>query len=194
MRRAVQSFEHMRVGGLTIAAILALAPPFCGAQEKSGIVFDHGASRMMRSLSVGFALNASQAVAGEIQLAELAVKQASDPAAKQFARRLIDENRKIGEDLNATAAKQRLTLPDNATEQLLSQHADLLRRSGLRFDYAFVDDLVTDSREQVASFQKEAKKGKNIAMKSFAGRTLPVLRARFEAVRSLRAKLKPAGV
>ncbi|MGH9583073.1 MAG: DUF4142 domain-containing protein [Bryobacteraceae bacterium] len=178
---------------VTLATII-LAVPLCRAQkpEKSGIVFDQGAGKMMQSRDVAFALNAAQVLAGEEQLAALAIKQAG-PAVKQFAERLSAENRKIARDLRDTAAKMQLTLPKNATQQDLSQRGDLLKRSGLKFDAVFANNLVTDSREDLASFQKEAKKGKNPEMKSFAARALPVLRARFDTVKALRAKLKSAG-
>lgn len=171
-----------------LCASLSLAQPPRGA-----VMFDRGARKMMRSEDVAFALNAAQVLAGQNQLAELALKQAAEPAAKQFASRLLAENRKIGSDLQIVAAKSSLVLPDNATEQNIAQKASLLRLNGPAFDRAFARFLVTDTREDLSSYEKESRKGKDPAMQDFASRTLPVLRARYAASKELKAAMKNTG-
>lgn len=146
----------------------------------------------MRSRDVAFALNAAQTLAGQIQLAELARKRANGPAVRQFAESLIAENQKIGDNLRAVAAKLNLTLPSNATEQDISQHANLLGRSE-GFDSAFLNDLATDTREDISSYKREAEKGKDPGMRAFAARTLPALQARHDAAKSLKSTRKAAG-
>lgn len=189
---AFQKLGNIRVAILAMFMLL----PVCHAQQaqKHGIWFDRGAKQMMRSRDVAFALNAAQVLAGEDQLASLALERADSPTVKQFAQRLQDENRKIRKDLDATAAKMRLVLPYNATQQTISQRADLLKLSGPKFDLAFLADLVTDTREDVSSYRKQAEKGKDTEIKSFATRTLPLLHERLDTVKSLRAKHKAAGV
>ncbi len=189
--------SFQKLGNLRVAALAALVLlPVCRAQqpEKHGIWFDRGAKQMMRSRDIAFSLNAAQVLAGEERLAALALKQADSPAVKQFAKRLEAENRKIRKDLDAVAANMRLVLPHNATQQTLSQRGDLLKLSGPNFDSAFLADLLTDTSENVSSYRNEAHKGKDAAMKSFAARTLPLLGKRLDALKSLRAKHKAAGV
>jgi putative membrane protein len=189
---AFQKLGKMRVPILMMLVLL----PVCRAQQPGnrGIWFDRGAKQMMRSSDVAFALNTAQVLAGEEQLASLALQRADSPAVKQFAKSLQAENRKIRKDLDAVAAKMHLVLPHNATQQAIFQRSDLLKLSGPEFDVAFLADLLTDTREGVSSYEKEARKGKEAEMKSFAARALPLLRERLDTIESLRAKQKPAGV
>lgn len=191
----IGAFQKLGKIRVTILAVLVLLP-VCRAQQprSRGIWFDRGAKQMMRSRDVAFTLNAAQVLAGEGQLASLALERADSPAVKQFAKSLQAENRKIRNDLDTVAAKMHLVLPHNATQQTISQRGDLLKLSGPEFDLAFLADLLTDTREGVSSYQKEAHKGKEAEMKSFAERTLPLLRDRLHTIESLRAKSKAAGV
>lgn len=188
--RLLQKLGNLRV--VLVAAILYV-PLSLAQPPKGAVMFDRGARKMMRSQDVAFALNAAQVLAGQNQLAELALKHAAEPAVKQFASRLLAENRKIGSDLRAAAAKSSLVLPDNATEQNIAQKANLLRRSGSAFDAAFAGDLVTCTRQDLSSYEKESRKGKDLAVQGFAARTLSVLRARYAASKELKAAMKNTG-
>jgi putative membrane protein len=149
------------------------------------IVFEKGAEKMMRSTDIQFALNAAQVMSGEMQLAELALQQASNPAVKELAHHLREENQKMREDLERAAAEQMLKLPENATQQIILQRHRLLRLSGQAFEAAWIKDLLTDTRESIQSSRREASKGKDSGMKSFAVNTLPLLEARLGALEQL---------
>jgi len=155
------------------------------SQSNRTILFDKGAEKMMRSSDIQFALNAAQVTSGEMQLGELALKQASSTAVKQMASRLIGENQKIRENLRRAAAEQMFELPDNATQQIILQRHQLIRLSGPAFEVAWIKDLLRDTRESMQSFRREAKEGKDSGMKSFAANSLPLLEARLEALEQL---------
>jgi putative membrane protein len=169
--------------------LLACATAYISTSLSSGygqsIVFEKGAEKMMRSSDIQFALNAAQVMSGEMQLAALALKQASNPAVKELAHHLMEENQKMREDLQRAAAEQMLKLPENATQQIILQRHRLLRLSGQAFEAAWIKDLLTDTRESIQSSRREASKGKDSSMKSFAVNTLPLLEARLGALEQL---------
>lgn len=183
-----QKLGNVRV--LILVPMILAVSCFRAHPPNKAIMLDAGTAEMMRSPDVAFAVNAAQVLAGANQLAELALKQVSDASVKKFAQRIIIENRKISGDLNAAAAKMLLSLPGNATGQQIPQRAGLLGRSGLKVDHAFLNGVVTDSGEAVSSYEKEARKGKDPAMKSFAADALPLLKSRHEDAKALLAKLK----
>jgi predicted outer membrane protein len=191
--------SNLRAESMTARAAMmaALAAGLTGcathAPDTAVFLLDHGAQRMMRSRDVDFALNASQMIAGENQLAQLAIKQASAPNVKQFAGQLLAENQKMANDLQGAAAESQLKLPENPTNQMVMQDSSLENLTGGRFDTSLLRAFVVDLGEEVASYKKEADKGRNPRLKSFAGQVLPALQKRLEAAKALRAQTRSPG-
>jgi len=111
----------------------------------------------------------------EVQLGQIAVKNAKNDKVKEFGRRMIDDHTKAGDKLKEIASKNNIDLPTEVDAKGKALIDRMSRMSGAAFDKAYMRDMVKDHESDVAAFQKEADSGMNPDLKSFAGQTLPTL-------------------
>jgi putative membrane protein len=65
--------------------------------------------------------------------------------------------------------------------------------SGTEFDKAYVKAMVKDHQEDVKAFQKEADKGKDPGIKTFASHTLPVLQQHLSKIQTIQSTIGNGG-
>ncbi len=110
----------------------------------------------------------------EVQLGTLAQERASSDDVKSFAKRMVDDHTKVGEDLAKVAQKKHVALPKEIDAKHKALHDRLAKLSGKEFDRAYMDAMLADHREDVAAFQREAKSS-DADVRDFATRSLPTL-------------------
>lgn len=168
-----------------MAGCLALSSIVAKAQDVSAQKMDQGSSRMLKSADTTFAIKAAQGGVAEVEMGKLAVEKGSSADVKAFGRQMVDDHTKANNDLKSIAEKKGMTLPDDMNAHQHATHTKLQRLSGDAFDQAYVKDMVKDHEEDVKEFEKESESGKDLDIKGFASRTLPVLRGHLEKVRSI---------
>jgi putative membrane protein len=113
----------------------------------------------------------------QIKFGELAIGRSTAPEIKELAKKMVDDQSKAKEELQAIADRRGVLLSlelmpsDQATYDRLNQ------LSGKRFDDAYLSATVRDHSQALPIFQHAAKDAKDDQVKSFAKRTLPTLRA-----------------
>ncbi len=122
-----------------------------------------------------FASKAAQGGMAEVKLGELAKDHASSSEVKQFAQRMIDDHTKANDELKSIAAKENINLPTGLSAKDQTTYDRLAKLNGASFDKAYMKDMVSDHRADVAEFQREANHGTNPQLKTFAGNTLSTL-------------------
>ena len=80
------------------------------------------------------------------------------------------------------------TLPAEPTADQKNQKAKLEKLSGTAFDKAYADLMVTNHRNNIPLFERQAAKGADAELKQFASNTLPTLKEHLEmALKAQRA-------
>jgi putative membrane protein len=132
-----------------------------------------------------FAMTAAQSGLAEVQAGQMASQKATSGSVKQFGQKLVTDHSQANDQLQQIAQQENLTLPTqpNSTQQAQGQRLSGL--SGAAFDKAFVLDEVQDHQQAIATFQREAKSGKDPALKDFAQKSLPMLRQHLQMAQSL---------
>jgi len=142
-----------------------------------------------------FALQAAEDGLLQIALGRLAVQQASSPDVKQLGQRMIDDHRKMNEELTTIAGGKRIALPGEA--QARTKHQATIARletlSGDAFDRAYVADMATGHAQEVARFDREASRGQDPELQAFARKTLPIVRDHLALVRDAERKRTAKG-
>lgn len=154
------------------------------AQNESVVRLDTGSQRMMKSPDTAFAIRAARGGLAEIQLGKLADQKASNPDVKAFGQKMVDDHTKANDKLAAIAGKQGMTLPSAMDPRDQSVYNKLQRLSGPQFDRTYMKVMVKDHTQDVKEFQKEANKGKDPHIKSFAADILPTLQAHLQLAKS----------
>jgi putative membrane protein len=137
-----------------------------------------------------FVFKASAGGLAEVNLSTLATKQASDPAVKRFAQKMVDDHTKANKELLERANKARLRVAPRMDEEHQKLAGKLATLSGAAFDREYMAAQVKDHEETVALFEKQASSGKNEDLKSWAAKTLPDLREHLKMAKDINGKLK----
>ncbi len=146
------------VSGSLLAAMIAFCPAARGqASDQS------------------FATKAASGGMAEVKLGQLAQKNGSAPAVKEFGTRMEMDHSKANAELKETASKNNIRLPSAPSRTEQATYDRLAKLSGPKFDKAYADAMVKDHQEDVAAFKKEASSGQNADIKAFASKTLPTL-------------------
>lgn len=127
-----------------------------------------------------FAVTVADASMLEIQLGELAQANAASADVKKFGKDMIADHTKAGDELKALAMQKSISLPTALSDKSQKKYDDLAKKSGKDFDDAYTDAMVSGHKDVVDAFKKEAEKGEDAELKSWASSTLPTIEHHLE--------------
>ncbi len=178
-----------------LTGLLALAPAF--AQGTSMSTTSTAKKKTTTTVSTStlssadrkFFTDASQGGMLEVELGKIAAAKGSNPDVKTFGQRMVDDHSKANDQLKDLAAKKDVKLLGKlspAKQKMVDKYNKL---SGAAFDSSYISHMVTDHKQDVAEFKKEAKSGKDADVKSWAGTTLPTLEDHLKMAQETNSKL-----
>ena len=170
----MQNFKRIVKGGLAATAMLCLMSLGAVAQSSSS------SSSKLSPTDKTFVTKAAQGGQAEVELGQLAVDKSQNEQVKEFGQRMVNDHSKANDQLKEIASQQGITLPTglDAKDQALKDR--LSKLSGAQFDRVYMQNMVQDHKADIAEFQKEAKSGKDQAVKQFAQQTLPTLQSHLQ--------------
>jgi putative membrane protein len=121
-----------------------------------------------------FVTKAAQGSKLEVELARKAMEKTSNPQVKQFATELMDDHTKASRELEVLAQKKGYSL-DSDLSMMNKAKVTKLGMYSDGFDKAFISAMIDDHKEDIAEFEL-ASTSTDADVKSFATKTLPVLR------------------
>jgi len=148
-----------------LAASLAAAP---SAFAKSGKKF------------LGEAIQGNLA---EVQMGQLAQKNASSPDVKAYGEMLVKDHTAANEKATAAANEIGMSVPSQPTSRQKREYDKMAAKTGADFDRAFVQHMQADHRKDVSEYTQAAK-GKDAAAR-YASETLPTLKEHLSKAQSL---------
>ncbi|AZO22263.1 MULTISPECIES: DUF4142 domain-containing protein [unclassified Mesorhizobium] len=137
-----------------------------------------------------FVATVPNANAFEIQSSKLAEEQSASDDVKDFARQMIEDHTKAGDDFKAAMSQGQTTAsikPAGPGMQPKEQQmlGELKSASGKEFDQKYIKMQTDAHKDAVALFSTYAKSGDDPAMKEFAKKELPVLKMHEKHVKEL---------
>ncbi|HEX5123916.1 MAG TPA: DUF4142 domain-containing protein [Rhodanobacteraceae bacterium] len=136
-----------------------------------------------------FVMKAAQGGTEEVELGQLAATQAGSADVKQFGQRMVTDHSTANDELKTVAAKSGATVPADLSKKQQSDKAKLSKLNGAEFDKAYMKMMVSDHKEDIAEFEKEAKSGKDPDVKAFASKTLPTLKEHLQLAEQVEPKV-----
>jgi putative membrane protein len=171
---------------LLAAGVLALGGSLAHAQDKSGGTASSGQTKSALSAAdKKFAMDAAHGGVAEVRMGELAAKQGSSQAVKDFGQKMVDDHSKANEELMSVASNKGITLPTEPNAEQKATMARLSKLHGAAFDAAYIKAMKADHQKDIAEFKKEATKGKDADIKGFASKTLPVVQGHYQMLTSM---------
>jgi putative membrane protein len=132
-----------------------------------------------------FAVEAANGGMAEVALSKIAEEKATDSKVKAFAKQMVTDHSKANDELKALASSKNITLPSAPNEEKQKAAADLGGKSGADFDKAYISQMKKDHDKTVKLFEDAQKEVKDAELKAFIDKTLPVIKAHAEHVKSL---------
>jgi putative membrane protein len=146
------------------------------------------ANRMTADSS--FVTKAAQGGMAEVKLGNLAQQNAMSPDVKNFGETMVADHTKANDELKQIASGKGITVPSDITAKDQATYDRLSKLKGAEFDRAYMRDMVTDHKADVAEFKREADRGADADLKAFAAKTLPTLEHHLQMAESVDAKVK----
>ncbi|WP_126650576.1 DUF4142 domain-containing protein [Chryseobacterium aureum] len=111
----------------------------------------------------------------EVMMGKLAETNAENSAVKSLGAMMVKDHTSANDELRSWASANGYTLPTGLDAEKQKMYDDLKARKGKDFDRKYTDLMVSDHKEDVEAFKKEATAGKEASLKSFASKILPTL-------------------
>lgn len=111
----------------------------------------------------------------EVMMGKLAATNAENSVVKSLGAMMVTDHSKANDELKNWASGAGYTLPTNLDAEKQKMYDDLKAKKGKDFDKKYTELMVSDHKEDVEAFKKEASEGTEASLKSFAAKTLPTL-------------------
>lgn len=171
----------MRTPAPIIALSLMLAAlPVAAQQAKQNL------SRQDRS----FAEHAMAGGSMEVQLGKMATERAQSQAVKDFGQRMATDHGKANQQLSQIASSAGVAPPKELPRDQRKTVDKLSKLKGAEFDRAYMSAMVDDHKKDINEFRKQADKGENAELKSFAQQTLPTLQEHLTLAQDTEAAIR----
>jgi putative membrane protein len=168
--------------------VLAMAVSF---PVSLAIAADPPATKLAKA-DADFIKDAAQGGMLEVELGKMAQDKATNSQVKDFGKRMQQDHSKANAELKKLAADKGVDVPtilDKKHQGMVDKFAKL---SAADFDRKYMGDMVSDHKDDVKKFQKQADKGKDADLKKWAGQTLPTLKEHLQLAQSTDQQVKNA--
>ena len=151
------------------------------------------ASGKLSSAESEFMTEAAQGGLMEVELGKLAQDKASNDKVKEFGKRMEQDHGKAKSELQKIASDKGIQLSSELDKKHKSKVDKLAKLSGANFDRQYMQDMVSDHKEDIKKFQRESDKGKDVDVKTFASQALPTLKEHLQLAENTSREVKSAG-
>ena len=103
----------------------------------------------------------------EVELGNLAKQNAASADVKQFGDRMVTDHGKANDELKQWASQKNVTLPTELDAKHKATRDRLAKLNGAAFDKAYMQDMVTDHKQDVAKFRKESTSAHDADLKAW---------------------------
>jgi putative membrane protein len=122
-----------------------------------------------------FVQQAAQTGLAEIEAAKVALARSQDSAIRSFAQRMVKDHGQSNIELAALATAKGIDAPSNLDAEHQGMLDALATKSGADFDLGYAEHMRMAHTRAVALFEAAAN-SPDVAIASFAKKTLPILR------------------
>jgi putative membrane protein len=180
---------------MVLAACLAIivAMPLSGFAQSRTDRDSTAAAKKSAAPDEKFLKRAAVDNKAEDDLGRLAGDRGSSQSVKQFGQRMVTDHGKAIEELQQLAQQKGVSLPADTDAKHKKTYDRLSKLSGDQFDREYMKHMVREHDADVKAFKREAERAKDPDVKSWAGKTLPVLEQHQQQAHQIQTTLKGSG-
>jgi putative membrane protein len=124
-----------------------------------------------------FLMTAASSNMMEIQLGQMAAQKSTNADVKRFGQMMVDHHTKATQQLKTVATPLGVTLPQTLMPVHQAMVDKVMNKTGKDFDEAYMDAMEAAHKMDIAMFEVKDKAADTPTVKSFATKTLPMLRS-----------------
>jgi putative membrane protein len=132
-----------------------------------------------------FAVRSAAINLTEIELGQLAIKNARGKRVKNFGWLMVKDHGKANTKLIAIAQVKKLTLPTKIDTTEQNKFTQLAKKFGNDFDKAYIAMMMENDKNDLKEFTVASTKIQDPDLKSYAKKTLPVIQKHLDAVNAI---------
>ena len=171
---------HRRLPVILLAVGIALAPASMAQSDKQRLAPEQPSAPQRAAVAQPsadrkFVQDAAIGGLEEMELGRLAMQKAASDQVRRLGQRMADDHLQTSVVLMALAEAKGLTLPTSLDVRQQKEIERLQKLSGADFDRAYMKLVVEDHQNDIREFRKQAQRGQDADIKSFAATTLPKL-------------------
>ena len=144
-----------------------------------------------------FLRHAAEGNMAEIELGQLAQKNASSQVVKQFGQRMVIDHTNLLAQVKNVAETKGVSLPTSINAEDQGVYRTLSGKTGNAFDRAYITDMINDHVHDISEFEQAANSATDYDIRTLASQSIPImqehLRLAQNAARQLGISVNPAG-
>ncbi|RYE35798.1 MAG: DUF4142 domain-containing protein [Sphingobacteriaceae bacterium] len=125
----------------------------------------------------------------EVQMGELAQRNALNQNVKEFGEMMVKDHRKADAELKSIANGKKLAVPPSLGKEFQDRVDSMALKNSAGFDLKFMEIMVSAHKKDVADFEKATTDLTDPDLKAFAVKTLPTLKMHLTAAENLNNSL-----
>ncbi len=116
----------------------------------------------------------------EVKLAELALDKAKTAEVRNHAKHMINDHSKANTELKKIASKKGIVLASSMTERQQKHYNKFASMETAKFDKKYAKQMKCEHKKALWMFKKEAKRGDDTELTSWAANKVPALKGHLE--------------
>ena len=131
-----------------------------------------------------FAVKAADGGMMEVELSKLALTKSTSPEIKKYAKMMVDDHTAANNELKKLAGSKNISVPAAVSTNKQEKLTDFMKKTGNDFDKDYISYMVSDHKDVVDLFKKQAEKGKDAELKAWAASKLSTLEHHLQMAQS----------
>lgn len=131
-----------------------------------------GAAKAQSERDKEFVKEATEIGLMEVKLGELAKSKGVSLAVKDLANNIVQDHTKSNEELKTLVTLKNISIPTSLSEKGQKAYDHLSKKEGKSFDKAYTHCMVKSHKKAICKFKKQAKKGDDAELRSWASNSV----------------------
>ncbi|MBS1660331.1 MAG: DUF4142 domain-containing protein [Bacteroidetes bacterium] len=121
----------------------------------------------------------------EVELGTLAQAHSNNSRVKAFGAMMVEDHGETGKKLKELGMAKKLVLPDSMSNDQKKEIESLKKKTGNDFNRAYMRLMVSDHKNDIKEYEKQARTGTDPRISNFASNTLPILQKHLDSANNL---------
>jgi len=178
---------------ITVAIVAVVAVMLVRAARDDDNRYGPISATPLSTADLQFVATAAEANDAEMDIAELARSTTKNSELKTLAERVEGDHKQSNRELMEIADRKDADFPGSIglpgmTDAQKIERDRLDQLEGAEFDRAWIDHMVAEHQKAIDLYTSAGTRAADTAVKAYADRTLPVLRAHLEEAKRLQSK------